>query len=144
MEWLSRNLRNPKANLFIFVRNGVHKWKLLRTENKNQAFFAVLRKWIVICFYNETFVIIYENIDRNFSLVYSPGAVLAAGTRVDLSSSADLADPPSIPDYWIFTGDCFQTDRSNFNVSFSIARSEVALLIDKIKETRFTLHHKLA
>jgi hypothetical protein len=36
-------------------------------------------------------------------MVYSFGAVLAAGTRVDLSPSIDLVDPSSFPDYWLFT-----------------------------------------
>jgi len=44
----------------------------------------------------------YENLNRDFSLVYPFGAVLATGTRTDLSPSTDLVDPASVPDHWIF------------------------------------------
>jgi hypothetical protein len=60
-------------------------------------------------------------------LVYSFGFVLATGTCTDLSSSIDLVDPASIPDHWIFIGDCLQIDRGYSNVPFSIVGSEVVL-----------------
>jgi len=64
---------------------------------------VVLSKWTVICYSTKTFIIIYENINRNFSLVYSIGVVLAIGACIDLSPSFDLVDPSSFPDYRLFT-----------------------------------------
>lgn len=59
-------------------------------------------------------------------MVYSFGAVLATGTRIDLSASVDMADPASFQDHWFFIGDCLQANWSNSNVSLSIVGNSLA------------------
>jgi len=112
-------LHNPKANLFIFVRR-CSKMKKPKPRNCHFSFQCSLLNWCIICDSTNNRSI-YEDFNRDFSLVYSFGIVLAISTGIDLPSAANMVDPSSFPDHWIFARSCFQTDWSNSDVSFSIA-----------------------
>jgi hypothetical protein len=60
--------------------------------------------------------VIYEKPDRDFSLVYSPSAMLAVSLDVAFSASTALAHLATLPDTWIHSGSCFQVDWCNIDV----------------------------
>ena len=72
-----------------------------------------------------TNTLFYENTNRNLSLVHTIGLVLAAGACVDFFAAINLAALAPVQDYWVFSRNSFQTDRSNCDVPLPIVGSSI-------------------